>query len=93
MKLGVAEMQPTASTPSKCSASPYCLCSGADEHQRYMKRPAWSVSQRMTRGQHSRDKLRCKGAKYNKARNGQQEIRAMLRVVAGKSDTLGERAK
>jgi hypothetical protein len=59
MNLGVAEMQPTASTPSKRSASPYCLCSGADEHQRYMKRPAWSVSQRMTRGQHSRDKLRC----------------------------------
>ena len=24
-----------------------------------MERPAWSVSQRMTRGQHSRDKLRC----------------------------------
>jgi len=25
MNLGVAEMQPTASTPSKRSASPYCL--------------------------------------------------------------------
>ena len=154
MNLGVTEMQPTASTPSKRSASPYCLCSGARRRTLalYMKRPAWSVSQRMTRGQHSRDKLRCnaqaKGPNTIKpatimllpssfrrcrviprcggaaavtppvspasvrepfsplwpplpcSQKGlasalleQLEIRAMLRVVAGKSDTLGERAK